>query len=473
MTKATTKTLESANKLLRFAKANSDVGLEFRYLGSKEDVTFAVYSDASFACRTDLSSQGGYLVVMIPREVAEGKAGHYLVVDWRSWKLQRVARSTLCAESQAASEAADALLYTTTFWNLVWKPNAPVDSLETAQMPVTPRLIVDAKALYDLLIKPEVQAASNSDKRTTIEVLVTQDKLACNKAKTMWVSSELQYADGLTKDSAAQLLADRLRSHLTKLKADETFQAAKKKDATQRRKNAEMYAIKKPKRAMKALLATVLWTSCCGQDDREPIIYIDQTNDLVLYLLVTIIVVLMGNLYLPGVGSKALQVLKPLFFKELPEPETEPEDQLADVPQLEPLDEMGENTPRTREIGIQAVADEVDLYREISHHTNRANFYLRELEDLRTRVEVDHTRRKEEYREKIQEMHSHMTQQNIYITRNGDCWHADHACAARRTLNQVYGRRPCQACSRHIAKPGNHPGDESSIDFGDLDAVFR
>ena len=473
VTKATTKTLESANKLLRFAKANSDVGLEFRYLGSKEDVTFAVYSDASFACRTDLSSQGGYLVVMIPREVAEGQAGHYVVVDWRSWKLQRVARSTLCAESQAASEAADALLYTTTFWNLLWKPNAPVDSLETAQMPVTPRLIVDAKALYDLLIKPEVQAASNSDKRTTIEVLVTQDKLACNKAKTMWVSSELQYADGLTKDSAAQLLADRLRSHLTKLKADETFQAAKKKDATQRRKNAEMYAIKKPKRAMKALLATVLWTSCYGQDDREPIIYIDQTNDLVLYLLVTIIVVLMGNLYLPGVGCRMFQAFKAQFFKELPEPETEPQDNPADVPELEPLDNMGENTPRTKEIGIQAVADEMDLHREIYHHTNRANFYLKELEDLRTRVEVDHTRRKEEYRAKIQEMHSHMTQQNIYITRNGDCWHADHACAARRTLNQIYGRRPCQACSRHIAKPGNHPGDEDSIDFGDLDAVFR
>ena len=469
VTKATTKTLEAANKLLRFAKSNADVGLDFRYLGDKENVTFAVYSDASFACRTDLSSQGGYMVVMIPREVAEGQAGHYVVVDWRSWKLQRVARSTLCAESQAASEAADALLYTTTFWNLVWKPHSPLDALETSQMPINPRLIVDAKALYDLLIKPEVQAATSSDKRTTIEVLVTQDKLACNKAKTMWVSSELQYADGLTKDSAAQLLADRLRSHLTKLKADDTFQAAKKKDAVQRKKNAEMYAIKKPKRAMKAMLATVLWTTCRGQEEREPIIYIDQTNDLVLYLLVTIIVILMGNLYMPGIGPRLWEMMKALFQKELPEPELEPED----PPELEPLSEAGETSPRTKEVGIQAVADEVDLYREIHHHTNRANFYLKELEDLRTRVEVDHTRRKNDYQEKIQEMHRHMTQQNIYITRNGECWHADYACAERRTLNQAFGRRPCQACSHRLAYPGNRPANEETVSFGDVDAAFR
>ena len=55
----------------------------------------------------------------------------------------------------------------------------------------------------------------------------------------MWVSSELQYSDGLTKASAAQLLADRLRSHLTRLKSDEDFVASKKKTAAERKKGAE------------------------------------------------------------------------------------------------------------------------------------------------------------------------------------------------------------------------------------------
>ena len=48
------------------------------------------------------------MVLMTNKEVAnDGHAGNYAVLDWRSWKLARAARSTLSAESQAASEAAD------------------------------------------------------------------------------------------------------------------------------------------------------------------------------------------------------------------------------------------------------------------------------------------------------------------------------------------------------------------------------
>ena len=137
---------------------------------------------------------------MVNKEVAGGEEGFYNVIDWRSWKLARIARSTLSAKSQAASEAADALLFTNTFWSLIWRPWQPLDRVETAQLPNSPKLVVDAKALYDLLIRPEVQANSGTDKRTTIEVLVTQDKLSCCQAKTLWTSSERQYADGLTKD---------------------------------------------------------------------------------------------------------------------------------------------------------------------------------------------------------------------------------------------------------------------------------
>ena len=38
VTKATIKTLNSANKTLRMAKTNADVGLEYRYLGDKKDL---------------------------------------------------------------------------------------------------------------------------------------------------------------------------------------------------------------------------------------------------------------------------------------------------------------------------------------------------------------------------------------------------------------------------------------------------
>ena len=41
--KATIATLQTANKHLRFAKENSDVGLQYRYVGEKNEVTFLVH----------------------------------------------------------------------------------------------------------------------------------------------------------------------------------------------------------------------------------------------------------------------------------------------------------------------------------------------------------------------------------------------------------------------------------------------
>lgn len=86
----------------------------------------------------------------------------------------------------------------------------PLDNVSTGHLTNSPKLIVDAKALYDVLVKDGIQAATGADKRTTIEALVCRDKLACCNGRVMWVSSELQYADGLTKDSAAALLGQRL-----------------------------------------------------------------------------------------------------------------------------------------------------------------------------------------------------------------------------------------------------------------------
>lgn len=93
------------------------------------------------------------------------------------------------------------------------------------------------------------------------ETLVAQDKLRVCKAQIKWVSSEKQYADGMTKSDAAQLLADRLRSHQMKLTSDTNFQAAKKKTALQRKKGEEMYAIKKPSKTLRAFAAATTFTT--------------------------------------------------------------------------------------------------------------------------------------------------------------------------------------------------------------------
>ena len=102
-------------------------------------------------------------------------------------------------------------------------------------------------------MKDEIQAAIGSDHCTAVETPVAQDKLRVCRAEIKWVSSEKQYADGMTKRDAVQLLADRLRSHQLRLTSDTNFQAAKKKTASQRKKGEEMYAIQKLSKALQAV----------------------------------------------------------------------------------------------------------------------------------------------------------------------------------------------------------------------------
>jgi hypothetical protein len=59
--------------------------------------------------------------------------------------------------------------------------------------------------------------------------MIVKEKMQECQTLLRWVSSEAQYADGMTKPSARQLLTGRLRIHIFKLQADEDFVAAKKK----------------------------------------------------------------------------------------------------------------------------------------------------------------------------------------------------------------------------------------------------
>ena len=183
----------------------------------------------------------------------DGKEDFYNVLDWRSWKLARVARSSLSAESQTASESADALLLTCLFWNVIFHPYLPLEDSTSAQLQHRPAHVIDAKALYDLLTKDEIQASIGADKRTAVETLVAQDKLKDCQAYIRWVSSERQHADGMTKTEASQLWADRLRTQGTKLISDDSFQASKKKSPQQRKQAAEMFATKRTSKALTAL----------------------------------------------------------------------------------------------------------------------------------------------------------------------------------------------------------------------------
>eukprot|EP00975_Prorocentrum_lima_P062635 12886703-Prorocentrum_lima.AAC.1 len=54
-----------------------------------DDVGFVAMSDAAWAVRADGTSQGGFLILLVPRRALDNEPVHYGILDWRSSKLLR------------------------------------------------------------------------------------------------------------------------------------------------------------------------------------------------------------------------------------------------------------------------------------------------------------------------------------------------------------------------------------------------
>ena len=502
VSKGTVASLELGNKVLRMAKSNADVGLHYHTLGSVNDITFLVFSDATYASRDDLSSQGGYLLCMVHHNVINGMEDHYNILDWRSWKLARVARSSLSAESQAASESADALLFTCLFWNLIFHPYLPLEDSSSAQLQHRPAHVIDAKALYDLLTKDEIQASIGADKRTAVETLVAQDKLKVCQAHIRWVSSERQYADGMTKTEAAQLLADRLRTHRTKLISDDSFQASKKKSPEQRKQAAQMFATKRTSKALTALaMAAQATTATATNHSNDTTHQTDTTfnSNNLFVLFFTILGLVYGCTLLPSLHQHAHYIITFLYTHflnyvnqmrywlrgpDLPEPEQEEEIDLT-------LEQDPQQHPESPEPPVEAV-DELQLQTEVHRLEGEVQRLMRQLENTEAQLaqteELLAASRQfggEQYQraefanhqhQRLQENFGEILQQRLEQERNrpppddevqalvtqrinelirrpvhfapaGEVWHFSRLCCQQRTGSRITTRRPCAWCA--------------------------
>eukprot|EP00435_Cladocopium_sp_Y103_P067059 s369_g29.t1 len=423
ISKGTTSTLDAANKALRFAKENSDIGLEFRNVCSREDVTFVAYSDASFASREDLSSQGGYLLVMTHRDVTTGGEGFYNIIDWRSWKLARVSRSTLAAESQAASDAADALLFVTTFWRLIWSPWLPLDDIKTAQIPNKPKLVIDAKALYDMMIKATSwKQHGQEDGNRSLSLTRQTSVLQC-------------------------------RCHVDQFRVAD-FVASKKKSASERKKGIEKYAIKKPSAMTTSTMFAAFCTTATNaietydRDNDNITINIQDTEDFGHELFTTIMAILFGIVLLAGAISTCRYVatlprrLVAYFWslwkvRNLEEVEAPKDVATQTDPDL--IDDL--NDLLDKNMRLEATLEEVQ--REVTalqESNNSLHTILQDFNHDRQRTIIE------------------AGQQQIYFTAEGRSWHASYQCLRSRTSGPILHRTWCAFC---LDRLGQHPDNQA------------
>ena len=238
VSKGLLKTAMDTNRLLKFAKENSDVGLTFAPLGPAENLRMITAFDASFCSRPDGTSQGGYFVLLAPKHVLETHEDVYHIVDWKSFKLPRVARSSLSAEAQSAGCAADATEFACRYYEHLLQPDVPLATLINMKSRLAPTLVTDAKALFDSYHR-ESLVSNVTDRRSSLEIRVVKEQISGLGGGLRWVSSDRQLADGMTKDSMRQQLADKLRHGRIKFLYDPNYVAAKKKSLEERKRELE------------------------------------------------------------------------------------------------------------------------------------------------------------------------------------------------------------------------------------------
>ncbi|CAE7337278.1 unnamed protein product [Symbiodinium sp. KB8] len=137
----------------------------------------------------------------------------------------------LAAETQACSEAEEELMYIRVQWWEMLGYDIDLRRPELACARVTGVLITDAKSLYDILMKGDLNsaAAGLKEKYSALEALSLIERIQGGKTQVRWVHSDAQVADAMTKPTPSGALHALLTLGRWKLVYDPTFTSAKKR----------------------------------------------------------------------------------------------------------------------------------------------------------------------------------------------------------------------------------------------------
>ena len=130
------------------------------------------------------------------------------LMDWKSWSLKRICRSSLSAESQSAADTVDTLNFVRLFAaDCIFAPGVDLRKTDTALKLLPESIVVtDCKSLYDALARSESQGLGLQEKRTAIEVAATRQQMEATGLQCKWVNSDRQLADSLTKPMASHAM---------------------------------------------------------------------------------------------------------------------------------------------------------------------------------------------------------------------------------------------------------------------------
>ena len=188
---ATVSTLLEANKLARRALVWAQTPLR---TFAHEEMSVIGSSDASWACRREGSSQGGYIIRVANKTFLEQAESPISVISWHSGKLARVAR-------QAAADAEGELSYIRLSLRELVGETIPLQRWKEAAAQVPGALVLDSRGVYDALARSESACLGLKDKRSGLEALSLKRSLVETRCGLRWTHSAAQLADCMIKGS--------------------------------------------------------------------------------------------------------------------------------------------------------------------------------------------------------------------------------------------------------------------------------
>ena len=100
----------SVEKALAYARTTSVQNIVFRKIKMAEACIIA-YGDSSWANAPGFKSQVGLVIGLAEKGALTAEGGTWSLLSWRSYRIKRVCRSTLAAETAACDVALDLAEY--------------------------------------------------------------------------------------------------------------------------------------------------------------------------------------------------------------------------------------------------------------------------------------------------------------------------------------------------------------------------
>ena len=179
------------NRRLQWQAENLHRGLRYIPL-DLATAKLMVFTDGSFANNQDLSSQLGYLLVLV-NESNQGRQDSAFdirgnVIHWSSTKCKRVTRSVLASETYGMVSGVDIAIAILTTLKIV---------TERLGLPSIPLVVcTDSYSLYECLVK----LGTTNEKRLMIDIMALRQSYERREiTEIRWISGEDNPADAFTK----------------------------------------------------------------------------------------------------------------------------------------------------------------------------------------------------------------------------------------------------------------------------------